>query len=225
MLIVLFTSLVSVFITKVSLSAFNSGQLTILIDAGHGDPDGGAVAFDGTTESDLNLSIVHKLCAKLTDAGIKCILIRKNSESIYSGGSTIHQKKVSDIRNRVKIAKSYADSLVISVHMNTFPDSSVSGAQVFYKSDSDLSYSLANELQSAINNKFQPDNCKKTKSIPSNVYLFKNIPNDSILIECGFLTNNDDLAKLKSEEFQNDMSALIAEVVLFKLTGSEFNGD
>lgn len=207
-----------------STNVFNKQTDKVIIDAGHGLPDGGALAPDGTLESDLNLSISLKLEQYLLSAGIECILTRKGSESIYAEGETIHAKKVSDTRERVRIASEHQNSILISLHMNTFPSESVHGAQVFYKSNSDKSKKIAEEIQRIINLKFQPENIKKIKPIPSNVYLFNNIKNDCILVECGFLTNAQDLEKLKSDTFQNDLAKAIAEIIIYNSLGSENNG-
>lgn len=203
---------------------FNDNRYRVIIDAGHGLPDGGAVATDGTIESDINLAIAQKLNERLTLAGIECIMIRNDENSVCTEGNTIHAKKVSDIRNRVSIANQNSDALLISIHMNTYTTPDVHGAQVFFKSGSELSKELAEEIQRAINLKFQPDNTKVSKPISSNIYLFNHINNDCILIECGFMTNVSDLAKLKDVSYQQELASTIAEVIIYKLTGSEFNG-
>lgn len=204
-------------------TVFKDSAKKIIIDAGHGLPDGGAVADDKTIESDLNLIIAKLLYEKLSSAGFDCIMTRTDENSIYTEGNTIHAKKVSDTRKRVEIAKKNEDAFVISIHMNTYATSDVHGAQVFYKSGSDISKNIAVEIQNIINLKYQPDNTKVSKPIPSNVYLFSHISNDSVLAECGFLTNSDDLKKLKDPEFQEDIAKSIAEVITYKLSGSEIN--
>ena len=152
----------SLFFISRSNSVFGSSTHTVIIDAGHGLPDGGAVANDGTIESDINLEIALKLAKSLSSAGFKCLLTRNDKESIYSDGETIHAKKVSDIKERIKIANAEKSALFISIHMNTYTSPDVYGAQVFYKSDSELSKSVATELQRVINLKFQPENEKNT---------------------------------------------------------------
>lgn len=221
-LILLFSTSVYTIMFR-SENVFKQKPIKIIIDAGHGLPDGGAVAPDGTIESDINLSISLKLNKYLTASGFKCILTRNGSESIYTEGETIHAKKVSDIRERIKIADNNPDAFFISIHMNTYPSSDVYGTQVFYKSSSNLSKEISEELQRLVNLKYQSENAKSTKPIPSNVYLFKNIKNDCILIECGFLTNTQDLQKFKSESFQSDIAKSIAEIITYKLSGSENN--
>lgn len=202
-----------------SIEIFKSNEVKVIIDAGHGEPDGGAVAIDGTPESEINLQIALKIYNKLKSNNINCILTRTNESGIFTEGNSIHSKKVSDIRNRVKIANDNKNALFLSIHMNTFPSPDVCGAQVFYKPSSELSKNIASEVQNIINLKFQSENQKKIKTIPSNVYLFKHIPNDCVLIECGFLTNKDDLDKLKNDDFQNSLSESICEAVVYKLFG------
>ncbi len=215
--IILLSAFASIYIPQ-AVSTFSS-EVDILIDAGHGYPDGGAVASDGTTEADLNLAIASKLEEVLTKSGVKCAMIRDSGESIYTEGDSIHAKKVSDIKNRVKKAKNNPEAFVISVHMNTFPASDVYGAQVFYKKDNEKSKEIASEIQNAINLKFQTENSKTIKQIPKNVYFFNHIENNCVLIECGFLTNENDLSKLKDEKYQKEVANIISEVLIYKLLG------
>lgn len=200
-----------------SVETAMSKDILVIIDAGHGEPDGGAVAKDGTKESDLNLSVAQKLYTYLTDSGIGCVMTRENVNGLGSTGKTIHQKKVYDTRNRVDIARKYSNAILVSIHMNTFTSESVSGMQVFYKKNSCVAKSIANEIQNCLNIKFQSDNPKDIKAIPSNIYLFNNIDNDSILVECGFLTNSNDLNNLKNEQYQSEIAKAISEILIYKL--------
>lgn len=206
-----------------SFVVFKNNDKQIIIDAGHGLPDGGAVAPDGTIESDINLKIAKNLNKYLSDAGFECIMTRADENSIFTDGKTIHAKKVSDIRKRIEIANNNPDAIVVSIHLNTFTSPDVNGAQVFYKPGSEISKEIATEIQRLINLKYQPENTKVSKPISSNVYLFNHINNESILVECGFLTNPDDLSKLKTEKFQKDIAESIAEILTYKLMGSEKN--
>lgn len=209
-IIAVFVLLAILVLTELStFPTFGAQQPQVIIDAGHGLPDGGAVADDGTMESTLNLAICNKLYALFKEAGINCIMTRSDENGIYSDSNSIRSKKVSDIKNRIEIAGKYPNAIFVSVHMNTFSDSSVHGAQVFYKSDSKFSQTLAATLQSLINESFQKDNTKISKPVPKNVYLFNNISNETILVECGFLTNSDDLKNLKDENFQQQMAQKI----------------
>jgi len=184
-----------------------------IIDAGHGKPDGGAVAADGTEEQKLNLEIAARLSALLDEMKIGHIMTRTEQKSIYSSGDTIHEKKVSDVRKRVEIANSNPDAVLISIHMNTFSDPNVSGIQVFYRNQDSKSKEVAGKLQSAFNQRIQPDNSKTVKEISSNIYLFSHIENPGVLIECGFLSNEKELANLKGKEYQNKLAQIIADVL------------
>lgn len=195
---------------------FNS-SCDIIIDAGHGYPDGGAVAADGTIESQLNLQISLLLEQKLSDLGYNCLLTRSDENGIYSEGNSIHAKKVSDIRNRVSLANKNKNAFLISIHMNTYPSQNVRGIQVFYKSNTGFAKNVAEECQNAINLILQKDNPKVLKRVPPSIYLFKNIDNESILIECGFITNEQDLSLLKDENYRLKLVNTIAESISYKL--------
>ncbi len=181
-----------------------------IIDAGHGLPDGGAVGSDGTTEQELNLALAQALSRRLKANKINHILTREDENSIFSEGESIHEKKVSDIRNRIIMANNYSEACFLSIHMNTFSEPSVYGIQVFY---SEKTKAMAINLQNEINQKMQPEHTKSAKPIPQNVYLFSHIENPAILIECGFISNQEELSKLKQEEYRNNLATVIIEAI------------
>lgn len=189
-----------------------SDQIQYILDAGHGTPDGGTVGSDGTTEAALNIAITKKISNNLSAAKISHLLTRSDEESIYSEGDTIHEKKVSDIRNRISIADRTPTTPLISIHMNSYPDNSVYGIQVFY-GNGEVAQNLAADLQTTINDELQPNHNKVAKQVSKNIYLFSHISNPVILIECGFLSNNDDLSKLKSDEYQAKLANAITKVL------------
>ena len=123
----------------------------IILDAGHGIPDGGAVGVDGTTEQELNLKLVLKIQECLAQKNISALLTREDQNGIYTEGKSIHDQKISDIKNRVKLLSQYSEIPVISIHMNSFTDPSVHGIQVFYKDGDSPSMELAKKLQERIN--------------------------------------------------------------------------
>jgi N-acetylmuramoyl-L-alanine amidase len=184
-----------------------------IIDAGHGIPDGGAVGLDGTTEQQLNLAVSRALSEQLKLEKIPHILTRNDENSVYTEGKSIHEKKVSDIRTRVELAQKNEQAAIISIHMNTYPNESVCGIQVFYRDGDEHSKNIANELQQAFNTQIQPENKKMIKPIPNGIYLFSHIKNPAVLIECGFISNPNDLEALKSEEYQKTLGILIAKVI------------
>ncbi len=186
-------------------------MVQFIIDPGHGLPDGGAVGLDGTTEQMLNLQIGTAVY-QLFDQG-KAIISRSSEQGLSVVKGSIREHKISDMKQRVELAKRYPQALLISVHMNTYPNSSVYGCQVFYKDNDPKSLSIAQRLQQNINEQLQPDHTKNCKPISDSLYLFKNTDNSAILIECGFLTNQEELLKLKDEEYQRKLARLIYEAV------------
>lgn len=189
-------------------------NIQYIIDAGHGVPDGGTVGKDGTTEQELNLAIAQKLSKILEENMVSHVLTRADENSIFTEGETIHAKKVSDVRRRIAIANETPATPVISIHMNSYPSQSVRGIQVFYNEGNTEAKKLAETLQSVFNAQIQPDNTKTIKTISKNIYLFSHINNPSVLIECGFLTNPDELQKLKTDEYQTTLAKLIADVLI-----------
>ncbi len=208
---IVFTVIVSSLPYYTSTKETTGESVQYIIDPGHGVPDGGAVGADGTTEQELNLAISLKIEAMLRKKKINCILTRSDENSIYTEGESIHAKKVSDIRNRVDLATKNKNIPVVSIHLNTFPDRSVSGTQVFYKEGDDASRLLAQDLQNSFNQKIQKENPKVIKPISKNIYLFSHIENPAVLIECGFISNNEELSKLKTEAHQKKIAKIIVD--------------
>lgn len=174
-----------------------------IIDAGHGGFDGGAVADDGTLEKDLNLAMAKKLDEILTLNGYETIMIRQEDISVEEKNDK-HKKK-GDIRKRLKIAREYPDALFISIHQNSFKQRNSYGTQVFYGVKNEKSEKLANILQDTIKGSLQPSNRRSIKKAGKNLYLLSNMENVSVMIECGFITNKDELEILKDPEYQEKL--------------------
>ncbi len=179
----------------------------LIIDAGHGLPDGGAIGInDSVIESNLNLEIVLKLQKLLEASSCTVILTRSDENGIYDvDANTIREKKISDMKNRVKIANDSNADFFISIHMNKLDDSSVSGFQTFYKNQDEISKNLANNIQNNLNIFIKNENSKKTKSI-SDIYLTENVKIPLVLIECGFLSNSEENQLLQSDSYQDKIS-------------------
>lgn len=182
-------------------------KVHFIVDAGHGLPDGGAVGLDGTTEQEVNLAIAKKVFAQYPSG--QAIMTRQDSNSLSVVEGSIREKKISDMKQRVLLAEQYSGALLISIHMNTYPNQSVYGCQVFYRKGDEHSLKIATDLQKRINEQLQPNHPKEIKTISDSLYLFKNTKNPAILIECGFLTNQEDLTKLKDDNYQEKLAALI----------------
>lgn len=184
---------------------------TIVIDAGHGGIDGGATSCTGVLESKINLEIALRLDDLLHLLGYDTVMIRTTDISVYTEGNSIAAKKVSDLKERVRIINSTQNALLISIHQNTFPDSKYGGAQVFYGGAAD-SKTLATALQSAFISAVNPGSnrqCKKSDGI----YLMQNIECTGVLVECGFLSNPTEEARLRSEDYQKKLCCVIAATV------------
>ncbi len=194
----------------------NEPQLpVIVIDAGHGGVDGGSVGVDGTVEKDINLAIALKLRDTLEFYGFETVMIREEDKSIHSAGAdTIREKKVSDLHNRLSIINGTANCLSISIHQNYFEQSKYSGTQVFYSPNNDNSEKLAEIMQKAIVSALQNDNTRQIKKADKTLYLLNNAENPAIMIECGFMSNGEELHRLKTEEYQKQMALSITNGIL-----------
>ena len=180
----------------------------IIIDAGHGGVDGGATSCTGILESQFNLEISLRLNDLLHFMGYKTKMIRTTDISVYTNGETIAQKKISDLKERLRIAKDTDNALYISIHQNYFSDSRYSGAQVFYPSTQG-SNELAKMLQTQIKHSLDPTNHRDIKQAKG-VYLMENLPCTGVLIECGFLSNHEEEARLRSKVYQQNICSVIA---------------
>lgn len=182
----------------------------IIIDAGHGGEDGGAVANDGTVEKDLNLDIALKLNDIMSVMGYKTHLIRTTDTAIHSSGDTIRQRKISDIKNRFAIMNKYDDCIYVSIHQNKFNDTGVHGAQTFYSPNNNESRVLADFIQKSISSQLQKENRRVIKKSGTDIYLLYNATKPTVMVECGFVSNDNELKKLKDNDYQNKMAISIA---------------
>ncbi len=183
----------------------------IIIDPGHGGEDGGATSCTGILESTYNLSISMRLNDVFHLLGYDTKMIRTTDTSIYTKGETIAQKKVSDLRERVRIVNETENALLLSIHQNNYPDSRYSGAQIFYANTAG-SETLAKQLQSALVTTLNPGSNRKSKK-SSGVYLMEHIDCTGVLIECGFLSNPGEEAKLRDAGYQKQLCCVIAASV------------
>ena len=186
------------------------GKQTLILDAGHGGEDGGASTAAGERESDINLSIVLKAQALMVFLGEEPRLTRDSDISLHSDGAeTIRQKKVSDLKNRVALVDSVPNALLISVHQNHFTDSRYKGSQVFFNRG-DQNRQWGECAQEIFRQILAPDNERKAKSMPENIYLFDHISCPAILVECGFLSNGEEAALLSTETYQRKVAVALA---------------
>lgn len=182
----------------------------IIIDAGHGGEDGGAIADDGTLEKNLNLEISLKLNEIMSLLGYETCQIRTTDTDLHESGDTIRQRKISDIRNRFAIMNEYDNCLYISIHQNRFSDKTVNGAQTFYSPNNEESKELAQFIQKSIAGGLQPENNRVIKKSGTDIFLLYNATRPTAMVECGFMSNDIELSNLKNQDYQNKMALSIA---------------
>ena len=179
----------------------------IVIDAGHGGMDSGAVGVDGTEEKDLNLAVARILADDFRLAGYTVIETRTDDRMLGDGEKG--QRKRADLEARLQLADEAAERVFVSIHMNTYPTASCRGLQVWYSGNNAASKGYAEAVQTGIRAALQPDNTREIKQATSAIYILKNAQNPAILIECGFLTNPDECRKLCDEAYQKELALTI----------------
>lgn len=178
----------------------------IVIDAGHGKPDSGAENENGVSEEAINLKIALKLQKYLESSGATVLLTRSDENGIYEIDSkTISQKKVSDIKKRVKIANESSADIYVSIHLNKIPQGQYWGWQTFYNSGNEKSKLLADSIQKNLNETISKDNKREIKKL-DNIYIMKNVEIPIALVECGFLSNEQGASKLQQDDYQSKLA-------------------
>ena len=189
----------------------------IIIDAGHGGEDCGAIGADGRYEKDLNFEISCLLGKMLSEKGYSVVYTRTTDKLLYSEEENIKGlRKFYDLKNRCKIAKEYENSLFISIHMNSFAESKYSGLQVYFSENNSNSQKLADSIQSNVREKCQNSNERKIKP-GRDMYVLKNVENPAVLIECGFISNPEECRKLSEKEYQKELCfSIICGIIEYK---------
>lgn len=174
----------------------------MVIDAGHGGEDGGAVSLSGAMESQINLAIAQRLDQLFGLFGVPVTMLRCEDISLHSDDAeTLRQKKVSDLHNRVEAVNAAENAILISIHQNSFSDSRYSGAQVFF-APTDGSREFAEYTQEVLRVALDTNNQRVATEIPDTVYLMNHIDCPAILVECGFLSNAAEDQLLQTPEYQ-----------------------
>lgn len=186
----------------------------IVIDAGHGGEDGGASGSDGTLEKDLNLLVADSVAEILAAAGYDVRRTRSDDRLLYDlygelSDYTGH-KKTYDLRNRLRFTREADAALLVSIHMNKFPDARYHGLQVYYSAAQPLSQAVAGNIQSYTKRYLQPDNTREIKRATSAIYLLHRCEIPAVMVECGFLSNDAELAQLKDETYRLTLALTIA---------------
>lgn len=183
---------------------------TIVIDAGHGGEDGGAVGVNGLVEKDINLAIALALAEDLKANNFDVILVRDGDYSVGDQSlSTVAERKRSDTKRRVSLVEETGDCLLVSIHQNQFSQSQYSGAQMFYSPNNEESAQLAECIRESVVSSLQPENSRQNKEAGEEIYLLTHCQVPAVLVECGFLSNPQEADLLGQESYQNDIAAAI----------------
>lgn len=189
---------------------------TIVIDAGHGGRDDGCSGVNGTKESEINLEISKTLKEFLETLGIEVVMTRSDGNGLYSANASNY--KQSDMQKRIAIIEDAKPDMVISIHQNSFVDSSQKGAQAFYQEGDSVSQAFAESVQSQLISQLENARIEANKG---DYYLLKECKLPAVLVECGYLTNAEEEALLNTEDYRNRVaySIMCGVVKYFDLCG------
>lgn len=190
-------------------------RVTVILDAGHGGEDSGAVGTDGTLEKILNLELCNNISDILTSHGIEVVMTRKEDRLLYNDDENIKGKrKQYDLKNRAEIAKETENAYFVSIHMNKFSAEQYRGLQVYYSRNNSESKNLAQTVQTMTKEYLQDHNTRQIKESKGNIYLLDVLECPAILIECGFLSNTEDCRDLNDKEYRKKLSLVISMSIM-----------
>jgi len=193
---------------------------TVIIDAGHGGEDGGAVGVNGCLEKDINLSIAKELKSSLESLGVECVLTREDDRLLYDRNVNYEgRKKRLDMLERLRIATSYENAVFVSIHQNSFSQEKYSGLQIYYSEVNEGSRLLADTVSTAVKRTLQADNDRGSKPSDGNIYLLDRLSCPAVLIECGFLSNHAECDLLCTKEYQVALCETMAKAIFSFLSG------
>lgn len=181
----------------------------LIIDAGHGGEDGGAVVGD-VLEKEINLDISNDTADLLKLFGFDVSMTRKSDDALTNEGEDVKQRKYNDMKMRLDMYNSSADNVIISIHQNKFSSASSHGAQVFYSPNNENSLRLAESMRNSVVSMIQPNNERECKKAGKEIYLLKNTNNPAVIVECGFISNQNERKLLLDKSYQKNMALAVA---------------
>lgn len=193
----------------VSSAQVENRKAVVVVDAGHGGADPGKVGVNDAKEKDINLAIAKKVVKLLEKRGVKVVMTRTDDSMLAK--SDAQNKKAEDMKARVEIIDKELPDLVVSIHQNSYHEENVSGAQVFYYSHSEKGREAAEIMQQALLS-FDEDNHRQAKANDT-YYLLKRTESATIIVECGFLSNQEEAALLVTEDYQDQVAQAICDGV------------
>ena len=215
-LLLLFAALTAIITARVrdeGKAAFaegiSSASQTLIIDAGHGGLDGGAVSLTGSLEKNINLEIAQRLHDLARLCGVRCVMTRETDELPYpESAKTVSQKKMWDQSSRLELINSVENAVLISIHQNIYPDPRPMGAQVLY-AGSHGSEELGKMLHGGIVELLDTENRRVAAPIDDSIFLMRNVSCPAALVECGFLSNPEEAQRLETAEYQIKLSEIL----------------
>ena len=221
---VLILSLLSPPAAPYPVPSADADRAVLILDAGHGGEDGGAVAPDGTEEAPLNLEIVLEMRRILALFGITPVLTRESADIAYPDSlRSIRERKVWDQRRRAELVRETPSAVLVSVHQNLYPAPGPHGPQALW-APTEGSRELAERLETLFRETLSPDGAREACRIAPEIYLMNTVTCPAVLVECGFLSNPADLADLRDPRYRTAFAAVLTAGVLTWLDASEFGG-
>lgn len=209
----IFTLILAITPFTYKTEAVENKNKIILIDPGHGGIDGGAVSKNGTVEKDINLSISKFLKENLEKEGYEVHVTRDEDKGLYEDKGTVREKKNQDLNNRCIMKGNTKCDMFLSIHLNMFPQIKYSGAQVWY-SNYEKSKDFAKILQDTLKEELNPNNNRKEKAAEDAYKILRDgYKAPCVIVECGFLSNIEEEAKLKTSEYQESIAKAITKAV------------
>ena len=191
-----------------------AAEPTLILDAGHGGADGGAVAPDGTAESGLNLSVTRRVQDLCVFFGVDTLMTRESEELSYPPETqTIAAMKRWDTKRRVALADGVENAVFLSIHQNIYPSASPRGAQVLY-AQNEPSRALAEQMQAQLTAALLPENRRVPVPAGKDIYILSHLRCPAVLVECGFLSHPQELALLKTEAYQKKIASVLTACYL-----------
>lgn len=196
--------------SMVQAIAQNRAARTLVIDAGHGGFDGGAVGSSGTSEQDINLSIAQRVQALAEFFGVHTAMTRTDENALgYDPSRSVRENKIADIKAREQFVQETSNPVFLSIHLNKFSDARYHGAQVFYSPSHPDSCTLAERMQETLAEGCDPANTRQAKQAESTIYLMKKLECPAVIVECGFLSNPEEEQRLSDTEYHKKLAASI----------------
>lgn len=198
-----------------SAAAKAEARPTIILDAGHGGEDGGAVGVNGVEEKTVNLAVALHVQEALQSAGYPVVMIRDTDTAVGDTTlSTLSERKRSDIQYRTQLVNETENCILVSIHQNFFEQSQYSGAQMFYSPNNTRSADLAEAIRQAVVAQIQPENTRENKQAESGIYILNHVNVPAVIVECGFISNPEEAELLCDSAYQQKMAGAVADGIL-----------